>query len=51
VQTYRDELKEMTYLTPVQRAQFFILRDRLLKQIERAREDTSALPLRRRLRP
>jgi regulator of replication initiation timing len=50
VQTYRDELKEMTYLSPVQRAQFFILRDRLLRQIERAREDTLRVPLRRRLR-
>ncbi|MEO8201255.1 MAG: Spy/CpxP family protein refolding chaperone [Gemmatimonadota bacterium] len=39
VQSYRDELKEMSYLTPVQRAQFFILRDRLLKRIEEARDE------------
>jgi hypothetical protein len=50
VQTYRDELKEMSYLTPVQRAQFFILRDRLLRRIEEVREeqDTASPRLRRR---
>lgn len=51
VQTYRDELKEMTYLTPVQRAQFFIMRERLLEAIQSAQEDTTGRPLRRRLRP
>ena len=44
VQTYRDELKEMSYLTPVQRAQFFIMRDRLLKRIEEAREESDPGP-------
>jgi len=51
VQSYRDELKEMTYLTPVQRAQFFIMRERLLEVIQSAQEDTTGRPLRRRLRP
>lgn len=51
VQSYRDELKEMTYLTPVQRAQFFIMRERLLEMIQSAQEDTTGRPLRRRLRP
>lgn len=51
VQSYRDELKEMTYLTPVQRAQFFIMRERLLEAIQTAQEDTTGRPLRRRLRP
>jgi Spy/CpxP family protein refolding chaperone len=51
VQSYRDELKEMTYLTPVQRAQFFIMRERLLEAIQNAQEDTTGRPLRRRLRP
>lgn len=51
VQTYRDELKEMSYLTPVQRAQFFILRDRLLKRIEEVRENQDSSPPRLRRRP
>jgi LTXXQ motif family protein len=51
VQSYRDELKEMTYLTPVQRAQFFIMRERLLEAIQNAQDPTTELPQRRRLRP
>lgn len=51
VQTYRDELKEMTYLTPVQRAQFFIMRERLLEAIQNAQDPNSEVPQRRRLRP
>jgi hypothetical protein len=51
VQTYRDELKEMTYLTPVQRAQFFIMRERLLEAIQNAQDPDSEVPQRRRLRP
>lgn len=52
VQTYRDELKEMTYLTPVQRAQFFIMRERLLEAIQNAQEQQDGpTPPRRRLRP
>ncbi|MGH7702218.1 MAG: Spy/CpxP family protein refolding chaperone [Gemmatimonadales bacterium] len=38
VQSYRDELKEMSsYLSPVQRAQFFIMRERLLERVREAR--------------
>ncbi|MEP7324751.1 MAG: Spy/CpxP family protein refolding chaperone [Gemmatimonadota bacterium] len=51
VQSYRDELKEMTYLTPVQRAQFFIMRERLLEAIQNAQGQNTELPQRRRLRP
>lgn len=51
VQTYRDELREMSYLTPVQRAQFFILRDRLLRRIEEVREGQDSAPPRLRRRP
>lgn len=51
VQTYRDELKEMTYLTPVQRAQFFVMRERLLEAIQNAQEENLAPAPRRRLRP
>ena len=51
VQTYHDELNEMTYLTPVQRAQFFILRDRLLRRIEEVREEQDTAPTRLRRRP
>jgi hypothetical protein len=52
VQTYRDELRDMSYLDPVQRAQFFILRDRLLRRIEDVREiRDSAPPPRPRRRP
>lgn len=49
VQTYRDELKEMNYLTPVQRAQFFIMRERLLEAIQNAREERGAVAPRRRI--
>ena len=51
VQTYRDELKEMTYLTPVQRAQFFIMRERLLEAIQNAQDPNGEVPRPRRLRP
>lgn len=51
VETYRDELREMTYLTPVQRAQFFIMRDRLLRRIEEVREQQDTAPPRLRRRP
>lgn len=51
VETYRDELREMSYLTPVQRAQFFILRDRLLRRIEEVREQQDTAPPRLRRRP
>ena len=58
VQTYQDEVKELgTFLDPVQRAQFLIMRERLLDQIRRAQErnqdssDAAAPPRRRLLRP
>jgi hypothetical protein len=48
VETYRSEVKELSgFLDPVQRAQFLILRERLL---DRVREAQEAAP-RRRLRP
>lgn len=38
-QTFKDELKEMSgYLDPVQRAQFLVLRERLLERVREARE-------------
>lgn len=47
VETYRSEVKDLSaFLDPVQRAQFLILRDRLLKRIEEAQD---AAPGRRRL--
>ncbi len=50
VETYRSEVRDLSaFLDPVQRAQFLILRDRLLKRIEAAQDDP---PVRgRRLRP
>jgi hypothetical protein len=52
-QSFRDELKEMSvYLTPVQRAQFLVLRERLFDRIREAREDRpDGLRNRRPLRP
>lgn len=48
VQSYRDEMKEMSsYLNPVQRAQFFIMRERLLERVRearRAREGDDSAP-------
>jgi hypothetical protein len=39
LETYRDELKDMSgYLNPVQRAQFFVMRERLLDRVRAARE-------------
>ncbi len=57
VQSYKDELRDQaSFLNPVQRAQYLILRERLLDRIKEAQEqraaDTTATPLRRRrLRP
>lgn len=49
VETYRSEVKELSaFLDPVQRAQFLILRERLLDRIKQAQENA---PARRRLRP
>lgn len=50
-QTYRDELKDLSYLTPLQRAQFFLMRERLLEAIQNAREENVTTPERRRPRP
>ena len=54
-QSYREEMKEMSaYLNPVQRAQFLILRERLLERVRQAKEGLrqggEGAP-RRRLRP
>ncbi len=54
-QSYKDEMKELSgYLTPVQRAQFFLLREKLIEKVRQAREEAvqegGGLP-RRRLRP
>ena len=53
VESYRDEMKEMAaYLTPSQRAQYFILRERLLDRVRAARQDSSpGIERPRRLRP
>lgn len=36
-ETYREENKELGFLTPVQRAQFYVLRERLLDALAQAR--------------
>lgn len=36
-QTYRDELKDWAFLTPVQRAQLVVMRERLLQALREAR--------------
>ncbi len=36
--SFRDEVREMDYLTAVQRAQFLVLRERLMERIQAARE-------------
>jgi hypothetical protein len=53
VESFRDEMKEMSaYLSPVQRAQFFLMRERLLDRVRAARQDASQGADRpRRLRP
>jgi hypothetical protein len=57
VQSYKDELREQSaFLNPVQRAQYLILRERLLDRIKEAQDlraaDSTTTPLRRRrLRP
>ena len=54
-QTFKDELKDLTgVLSPIQRAQYVLLRDRLLQRIEEVREqraEENAPARRRRLRP
>ncbi len=54
VQTFRDEMAELgTVLSPVQRAQYLLLRDRLLQRVQELRQERQANgpPLGRRLRP
>lgn len=34
VETYRDEMKDLGFLTPVQRAQFFAMRERLMERVQ-----------------
>ena len=55
VQTFNDEIKDLTgVLSPIQRAQDLLLRDRLLQRIQEVREqraEENAPVRRRRLRP
>jgi hypothetical protein len=52
VESYRAEVRELsTFLDPVQRAQFLILRERLLDRVRDAQAAREDRPLRRRLRP
>jgi hypothetical protein len=55
VQTFKDEIKDLTaVLSPIQRAQYLLLRDRLLQRIQEVREqraEENAPARRRRLRP
>jgi hypothetical protein len=53
VQSYKDELREQSaFLNPVQRAQYLILRERLLDRIKEAQDlrgsDSTFTPMRRR---
>lgn len=41
-ETYREENRELGFLTPVQRAQFYVLRERLLDALATARENRQA---------
>jgi hypothetical protein len=36
--TWRDEMGELSYLTPVQRAQLYLMRDRLLQRVQEIRD-------------
>jgi hypothetical protein len=45
VQTFKDELTELaSLLTPVQRAQYVLLRDRLLQRVQEIRSQRQLLP-------
>ncbi|MFI5235526.1 MAG: hypothetical protein ACHQXA_07445 [Gemmatimonadales bacterium] len=45
-QVYQDEQAEMTkYLTPVQRAQYYVLRERLLQRVQEVRQGRRARAL------
>ena len=51
-QSFKDEIKEMSgYLDPVQRAQYLVLRERLLERVRAAQESSdSGDPMRPRRR-
>jgi len=53
-QSFKDEIKEMSgYLDPLQRAQFMVLRERLIERVREVREqrDDSTGRIRRRQQP
>ena len=37
--TWRDEMDNLSYLTPVQRAQLYVMRDRLLQRVQEIRNE------------
>jgi Spy/CpxP family protein refolding chaperone len=37
--TWRDEMNALSYLTPVQRAQLYVMRDRLLQRVQEIRDE------------
>ena len=37
--TWRDEMGALSYLTPVQRAQLYVMRDRLLQRVQEIRDE------------
>jgi hypothetical protein len=37
--TWRDEMNDLSYLTPVQRAQLYVMRDRLLQRVQEIRDE------------
>ena len=37
--TWRDEMDNLSYLTPVQRAQLYVMRDRLLQRVQEIRDE------------
>ncbi len=48
VQTYRDELRELSaFLSPVQRAQLFIMRERLMERVQEIVDERSDGPRQR----
>jgi hypothetical protein len=37
--TWRDEMDDLSYLSPVQRAQLYVMRDRLLQRVQEIRDE------------
>jgi Spy/CpxP family protein refolding chaperone len=37
--TWRDEMNDLSYLSPVQRAQLYVMRDRLLQRVQEIRDE------------